>query len=173
MTGRQGIRLRRATVRDLEVLVQQRRGMWMDMGEKDLRELDRADVAYRRWAAGRLRDGSLTGWIVEGQAGLVVGGGCVWLQPSQPRPGRRNMVQPYLLSMYTLPGFRGKGVASRIVREAVMWTGRKGFASLKLHASEMGRGVYRGLGFKRTWEMRLELPRARSKDSTTRRNRRA
>ncbi len=173
MTGRHGFRLRRSTIKDIEVLVQQRRGMWMDMGVRDAGELARADVEYRRWAGRRLRDGSLTGWIVKGPDGMVVGGGCVWVQPVQPRPGRRKMVQPYLLSMYTVPGFRGKGVASRIVREAARWTGRKGFDSLRLHASEMGRPVYRRLGFKRTWEMRLNMPKARDRVSRTRKARRA
>ncbi len=147
--------------------------MWMDMGVKDAKELAWADAAYRKWASRGLRDGSLTGWILKGRDGTVVGGGCIWLQPVQPRPGRRQMVQPYLLSMYTVPGFRGRGVASRIVREAARWTRRKGFASLRLHASEMGRPVYRRLGFKRTWEMRLDMPGARGRGSSTRRNQRS
>ncbi len=85
------------------------------------------------------------------------------MQPVQPRPGYERGVQPYLLSMYTEPAFRGKGVASRIVESAVDWTKKQGYPSLRLHTSEMGRPVYQKLGFKRAWEMKLDFPKAKPK----------
>src|SRR5437879_5278487 len=66
----------------------------------------------------------------------VAGGGCVWLQPVQPRPHRASMVQPYLLSMYTEPGFRRRGVASMVVKEAMGWCRKNKYERLMLHASE-------------------------------------
>ena len=159
MVGRERFKLRSATGKDLAVLVQHRRAMWEDMGVKDGRRLSQADKAYRRWASKRLRDGSLRCWVVENPDGMIVGSGCLWLQPIQPSPGRSGGLQPYLLSMYTMPHYRGKGLASKVVREAVKWTRQNRYASLRLHASEMGRGVYRKLGFKRTWEMRRNMPK--------------
>ncbi len=157
MTSRNRFLVRRATIRDVETLVHQRRRMWEDMGAKDPRALGQADKVYRRWAEKGLRNRTLLGWVAENKEGIVVGGGCVWLQPIQPRPGHSMGTQPYLLSMFTEPGFRGKGVASRIVRAAIEWTRKNGHHSLRLHASKKGRGVYRNLGFKRTWEMRLDF----------------
>jgi len=61
------------------------------------------------------------------------------------------------LSMYTEPDFRKRGVASMVVKEAIRWCRKRRYERLMLHASKMGRGVYRRLGFKRTWEMRLNL----------------
>ena len=133
--------------------------MWEDMGVKDQSALDRADWAYGKWARKRLKDGTLLGWIAEGKGGVVAGGGCLWMQPVQPRPGYAIGIQPYLLSMYTEPGFRGKGVAFLIVEEAANWTRKRGYPSLRLHASGMGRGLYRKLGFQRAWEMKLEFGR--------------
>src|SRR2546425_11843466 len=89
--------------------------------------------------------------------GRIAAGGCLWLQPVQPRPQRSSMVQPYLLSMYTEPDFRKKGAASLVVEEAIKWCMKRRYERLMLHASQMGRGVYSRLGFKRTWEMRLNL----------------
>ncbi len=66
----------------------------------------------------------------------------MWLQQVQPRPHRASMVQPYLLSMYTEPDFRRRGVASMVVKEAIEWCRKN---------------KYSQLGFKRTWEMRLDL----------------
>ncbi len=147
--------VRQATVKDVDVLVRQRRLMWENMGVRDKRVLDEADPVFRMWAVRELRAGSLKAWLARGRDGRVVGGGCLWLQPVQPQPGVSKMVQPYLLSMFTEPGFRGKGVASRIVGEAVEWCKMNGFSWVVLHASKMGRGLYRGLGFKRAWEMEL------------------
>ncbi len=151
---------RRATIRDLNILIHERRAMWEDMGVKVKSALNKTDVAYRAWARKHLRDGSLVGWIVEDWNGAVAGGGCVWLRPAQPRPGYDRGLQPYLLSMYTEPGFRRMGVASIIVNEAVAWSKKNGYPSIRLHASEVGRKLYHRLGFKRAWEMKLELKKS-------------
>ena len=158
MASRERFTIRPARLNDLATLVQHRRLMWENMGEKDARELRKADKAYRAWARARIRNKTMRGWIVENSETKIVGSGCLWLQPVQPRPGRSKGLQPYLLSMYTMPQYRGKGLASRIVREAVNWTRRNKYDALKLHASEMGRGVYGKLGFVRSWEMRRNLP---------------
>lgn len=147
----------RAGLRDLDALVHQRRAMWEALGVRDDESHEKGDRVYKRWARSRLRNHQLMAWVVKSNDGRIVGGGCLWLQPVQPRPQRRSMVQPYLLSMYTEPSFRKKGAAFMVVEEAIRWCRKKRYERLMLHASEMGRGVYRSLGFKRTWEMRLNL----------------
>ncbi len=151
-------RIRAATLRDLDVLVLHRRHMWEDLGERGARALGSADSVYRRWARQRLRTRRLAGFIAEDAQGMPVASGCVWLRSAQPRPGRSLAPLPYLLSMYTEPEVRGRGLATRIVREAIRWCRREGHSRLILHASAQGRGLYRRLGFTRTWEMRLPIP---------------
>jgi GNAT superfamily N-acetyltransferase len=75
----------------------------------------------------------------------------------QPRPGLPARLEPYLLSMYTDPAYRGRGLASRIVRATMTWARRNGYRRMTLHAAPLGRGVYRKHGFERTWEMRALL----------------
>ncbi len=150
------LKIRRATLRDLETLIAHRRGMWFDMGYKNNAELEAADKAYRRWAKERLKTGELVGFIVEAK-GQIAGSGCVWLRSRQPKPGNAAGLQPYLISMYTKHPFRRKGVATKIVKEAVRWAKAKHFPRMTLHASDMGRSIYEKLGFKQTWEMKLEL----------------
>ena len=150
-------RIRRATLSDLNSLVDQRRKMWEDLGHGERSIMDAGDRKYRVWARDRLRNGTFLGWVAENVKGRIVGGGCLWLAPVQPRPWLKKRRQPYLLSMYTDPSFRGKGVALRIVEEAVKWSRANGYSWVSLHASEFGRGIYRRLGFKRMWEMRLDL----------------
>ena len=149
--------MRPAGVRDLDALVQQRRAMWNALGVRNEELHEKGDRVYKRWARARLKNHELMAWVVKSSDGRIAGGGCVWLQPVQPRPHRASMVQPYLLSMYTEPDFRRRGVASMVVREAIEWCRKNKYERLMLHASEMGRKVYSKLGFKRTWEMRLDL----------------
>ena len=156
--AQQRILVRKAMSRDLEVLVRHRRGMWIDLGIREKVVLDEADRAYRKWAKLRFKNKSLVGWIAETKGGVEVGSGCIWLRAAQPRPNLKKRIQPYLLSMYTEPPFRRKGVASLVVKEAINWCKKNGYTWLALHASRKGRALYGKLGFSRTWEMRLNLP---------------
>jgi GNAT superfamily N-acetyltransferase len=61
------------------------------------------------------------------------------------------------MSMYTEPEFRRKGFATLIVKEAMSWARRNGYARMSLHASKAGRSVYDKLGWERSWEMRVDL----------------
>jgi len=157
-TGR--LRLREATLKDLSTLVRHRRGMWRELRSFPPRELDRHDVAYRRWVRTLMPAGEFVAFLVEDGGGAPVGSGGLWLMPSQPRPGvlGRGRV-PYILSMFTEPAFRGRGVASRIVRAMLAWSRRQGYGRVVLHASRFGRPVYERLGFEPGSEMRLELIR--------------
>jgi GNAT superfamily N-acetyltransferase len=151
------VKFRRATLRDLDLLVSQRRGMWLSMGEQNRANLDEHDRTFRRWIRTRLRSGTVVGWVAETDKREIVAGGIVWLRPSAPHPGGRDLVQPFLLSMSTEPGWRRLGLSSRIAGEAVKWAKRNGYAQIRLHASHMGRRLYLRQGFKRTWEMKLDL----------------
>ncbi len=137
-------------------MVAHRRGMWFDMGYKSKVGLNTADTVYRAWAKPRLKTGELVGFIVEADS-QIAGSGCLWLQPRLGVPGFKGGPQPYLLSMYTEHAFRGKGVATKIVKESIRWAKAKGFSRMTLHASDMGRSIYEKLGFKQTWEMKLDF----------------
>ncbi len=150
------LRVRRARLSDLDALVHQRRFMWQELGDWNRDAHDRADREYAKWVRTNLRNKTLVGWLVEAGRGRVVGGGTIWLRQVQPRPGSNSLRQPYLLSMYTERDYRGMGVASLVVQEAMAWSRKNGYSSLALHASKMGRGVYGRLGFRRSWEMRID-----------------
>lgn len=151
---RPALRLRRADRSDLATLVAHRRAMWRDIGGNSDTALNAEARAYRRWLQRMVGERRLIGWVAETEAGTPVASGCLWFAESQPRPREPQLFRPYLLSMYTEPEFRGRGVASSIVRAAVDLARQRGFGRITLHASEQGRPVYAKLGFERTWEMR-------------------
>ena len=150
--------VRRATARDIPTLVRHRRRMWIELRRYPERDLDRHDLVYARWVREGLATRTILAFVVEGPGRSVAGSGCLWLMPSQPRPGSlgRGRV-PYILSMYTEPAHRRRGVATRLVREMVRWSRAHGYARVLLHASRFGRPVYERLGFEASSEMRLEL----------------
>ena len=154
---RDRFRVRPATLRDLEVLVRQRHMMFEDIRHRRAKEHKESDDSYRKWAASTMKRRCLRCYLAISDDGKVAAAGCVWLRPRQPSPGRTAGTEPYLMSMYTEPGFRRKGLASLIVKEAVKWARSRGYDRMTLHASRMGRGVYAKLGWKRAWEMQVDL----------------
>jgi len=148
---------RHTTLADVGVLVDHRHRMWSAIGHRTEAEIAEHDRRYRRWMRPRIRSGELVGVLAEAPDGTAAGSGLVWFRPDQPRPRVLSLVVPYILSMYTRPDWREKGIASDIVRRLVAACRTKGYASVVLHASEQGRAVYRRLGFERTWEMRYFL----------------
>lgn len=152
---RGGFALRAARAADLELLVAHRRRMWEAIGGGFTdAEMARHDRAYRPWLRRRLGSG-LAAAVVAWEGRRAVGSGLVWLREDQPRPGSPHQRMPYILSIYTVPDRRGAGIASEVTGWLVAWAREQGYSRVLLHASRFGRGVYRRLGFARTWEMRL------------------
>jgi GNAT superfamily N-acetyltransferase len=150
-------RVRRATRRDIDALVSQRHRMFEDIRHRTEREHRIGDDAYRAWALKKMKEGELNCYLATDRSGRVVGGGCVWLREEQPGPGYAGGVIPYVLSMYTDPEFRRRGIAKLIMKEMVRRARRDGYGWMTLHASRHGRKVYPGLGWKRDWEMYLKF----------------
>ena len=150
---------RRTTIADLSLLVDHRHRMWSDIGHRTEAEISEHDARYRPWARSRLRSGELVGCVARSSDGSAVASGLVWFRPDQPRPKLPTLVSPYILSMYTDPAWRGRGIASRIVQELIALCREAGYPNAELHASRFGRRIYRRVGFERTWEMRLWIDR--------------
>jgi GNAT superfamily N-acetyltransferase len=145
--------IRRATAKDIELLTKHRHMMFEEMAIPTADELSLHDESYRLWAREKMKRRLLHGYIVETSDGKPAASGCVWLREMQPSPGHPHGMVPYVLSMFTRPEFRRKGLASMIIEEAMEWGRKHGYYKMVLHASLTGRKVYSQLGWKRTWEM--------------------
>ncbi|HLF29187.1 MAG TPA: GNAT family N-acetyltransferase [Anaerolineae bacterium] len=153
--------LREATPADIPALVSHRRRMFEDMDAArgityDPRALEAMDTAY----AGQLRillpEGRLRAWVIEAD-GQVVASGAILVPDWLPRPADPAGRLAYLHSVYTLPQYRRRGLARRIVQAAIDTCRVAGMRRLTLHASQSGRSLYESLGFLPTNEMRLVL----------------
>ncbi len=146
-------KIRRANLKDVGLLVEHRHRMFQEMISPTEEELRLHDEAYAAWAKDMMRRELFHVYILETSDGRPVASGGVWLRGVQPSPGHPHGMVPYVLSVYTRPEFRRKGLASMIVEEAMEWGRKNGHYKMVLHSSLMGRKVYSKLGWKRTWEM--------------------
>jgi len=142
---------------DVDLLVKHRLGLLHEVHPELETKIEESEVWTRDWIRKRLSDGELIGLLAKAEDGKVVGSGCIWLRDEQPRPTNPRMIAPYLMSMYTMPEFRRKGVARLIVRSALDWCKERGYERVSLHSSEAGKLLYASLGFSPTTEMRAKL----------------
>lgn len=149
--------MRRATLEDVDLLLDHRIAMFRDMGGRTERTLARHRRSYLAWVVPKIAAAEVIAWIAEDASRTALGSGAVWFQPTHPRPGSDATRTPYVLSVYTVPAARGRGVASAVTREALRLARRSGYGRVTLHASSMGRPVYARLGFLTTSEMKYPM----------------
>jgi GNAT superfamily N-acetyltransferase len=133
--------------------------MFAEIGGRPPKQLRAHDPVYRRWILPRLRSGEIVMLLAQTADHRTVASGGIWFRPEQPRPGAPRTTVPYLFSMFTEPEYRRRGLARRIVRETLRICRKLGYARVVLHAAPKGRALYRGIGFERSWEMRIALRR--------------
>jgi GNAT superfamily N-acetyltransferase len=131
--------------------------MFDDIRPRTAEEHVVGDAGYRRFVRQEMKARRLVCYVVVTEDGRVVAGGCIWLRKTPPSPGFHGGNIPYLFSFYTDPDYRGRGLATLIVREAMKWAGERGYPWMTLHASPMGRRIYEKLGWERTTEMRYKF----------------
>jgi GNAT superfamily N-acetyltransferase len=151
------LRLRRATIADVGLVLHHRRRMFEDMGEEDARVLDRMVEISRPLLERGLREGFYQGWFLEDQAGRVVAGAGLISLEFQAQARHPDPRRSWIVNVFTEPAHRRRGLAERLVRTIVAWGKDAGLRSLYLHASDHGRPLYDRLGFLPTNEMRLDL----------------
>lgn len=85
-------------------------------------------------------------WLAELNGSIVGSGGMsIRLQPGNfGNPSGRTA---YIMSMYTNPEYRGRGICSELVRRLIATGTEMGIRHFELHATAAGEPVYQKLGF--------------------------
>ena len=151
--------LRPAVERDSSALAELRAALFLELGEAEgARPLPAFEVASTDAFAKRIADGSCFAWLAEAPDGRAVGSVALLIYPRLPSPELLASREGYLLNVYTLPDWRGRGVATGLVRAAVSKGRDLGLARIRLHTTTDGRPVYAAAGFEpREDEMELRL----------------
>lgn len=139
--------IRRATVEDIDLLVELREAMWQEGAlEMDTADAGEALANARVYFEQKVPSGDYVCFLAEAE-GRVVGVGGIFLFRHPPRPRSPRGVEGYILNMLTLREWRRKGVASAIMRELLGCAREAGAALVGLRASDDGRRVYEKFGF--------------------------
>jgi GNAT superfamily N-acetyltransferase len=149
--------IRAATISDIPILLRHRRLMWWDMGRRDESALDLMERAGKEYFLRAVPDGSYHGVLAMNAAGEIIGGGGIVISPWPGVLGQRAPQRAMILNLYVERDHRRRGVARALMKAMIGWCRDNDFASVGLHASDEGRPLYEGLGFKATDEMRLDF----------------
>jgi GNAT superfamily N-acetyltransferase len=148
--------VREATVADAPVLARQRRLMFDAIRRMPDDEGNTLEVAILTYLRRAMPAGTFRSWVVEHEDVVVAGGG-LQLRTLMPRPGYVNFEpEGLIVSMWTDPEHRRRGLGRRIVQAILDWGREHGVSRFTLHASDDGRPLYTLFGFSATNEMRRE-----------------
>jgi GNAT superfamily N-acetyltransferase len=149
--------IRQATVDDIPNLVRLRRAMFESMGFSDPAQLDTADQAATAYFCEAIPRREFHGWLAVTPKGKTVGCGGAVIDRHPPGPGNLSGRIGYVMNVVTLLAYRRQGIARRVMSAILRWLAEQGIQHVTLHATEMGRPLYRELGFETGNEMRLRF----------------
>ncbi|NLS95423.1 MAG: GNAT family N-acetyltransferase [Planctomycetaceae bacterium] len=135
--------IRPATINDIDSLVDFRVRFLEEIGYGG----DGVAEAVRDYLLAALPRGEFVAWLAEEDSQIVATGGLVFQQKA---PHAKNLSgrEGFVLNMYTLPAWRGRGIATALMRTIVRHVGSQGIPCIRLHTSKDGVGIYTRLGFR-------------------------
>jgi GNAT superfamily N-acetyltransferase len=144
-----GIVVRRATRADLPVIVDLRLAFDRELLGGDLPP-DRVGP-HRSQVADYLAthvDGATYRLFVAEEGGRIVGMGGLVVVDRPPHPRSRRSAEGFIVNVYTLPRWRGRGVG-RAIMDALVAEGRQlRLRRVYLRTSDEGRSLYESMGFR-------------------------
>lgn len=139
--------IRQATVADIPALVARRLDLLRAVGDIPPRaSTDDLAAALERYFAETIPTGRFVAWIAEAEGAVVASSGLAILE-RPPAFSNLGGLEGYILNMYTLPGWRRRGIGGALLREILAYAKRAGVARLWLHTSDDGRAIYEAAGF--------------------------
>jgi ribosomal protein S18 acetylase RimI-like enzyme len=148
---------RRATVEDVEALTELRIQFLAEhfAPPKDS-EYDALKKELRQYFTENIPGGTFIAWLATSSNRVVATSGMVmWQMPANHFV--KNGKQGYILNMYTLAEFRGKGICTALLDKLIAEARDLGLSRLHLHASKMGEPIYRKRGFREPGDVELIL----------------
>ena len=132
-----------AAIQDIPVLCEIRKQQLIDEGIAPAADIDEE---LARFFEEKIKDGSLVEWLMEDH-GTVIATAAVLFMEFPPTYTNPSGIRGYITNMYTAPAYRGKGIAASLLGNLKEEAVRRGVTHLWLHASALGKPVYKRAGF--------------------------
>ncbi|MDO9578938.1 MAG: GNAT family N-acetyltransferase [Candidatus Cloacimonadales bacterium] len=149
---------RRATLNDIDILIDYRIKFLKEIGQKSTPEAEAAlRINLQKYLKKSFKAKTYIVWIAEIENKPVGFGGMV----IRSQPGNFQVPNGkigYILNMYTVPKFRKNGIGNDIIKLFLNDAKELKLDRVDLHATEMGEPLYRKFGFAESDYKFLELP---------------
>ncbi|PLR74815.1 MULTISPECIES: GNAT family N-acetyltransferase [Bacillus] len=144
------MQIRLAEKKDIDQLIRMRWDFTLEdyeegnFSEKDYPEFQKECRTFLEEAVG---GGQWYIWIAEDQGKII---SHIYMERIQkvPRPGRITYPFAYMTNVYTVPGYRGKGIGSRLITAINEWIEENHYEFVIVWPSEEGIEFYRRNGYK-------------------------
>lgn len=148
--------VREATADDVQSVVACWHAMRLEAGLDDGQLVDGWRTALTDFLVARIVAGTAAVWLAESREG-VFGTTVVLMKDDFPfflfRPG----YYAFVGGVYTAPAWRGRGIATDLVRRAVQWARDHGASQVRLLPTEASRSIYLRLGFDAVEDLALPI----------------
>lgn len=108
--------------------------------------------ANREYFLRHVPDGSHMAFLAV-KKGIELGCGAVCIYDEMPSPDNETGRCGYIMNIYVRPEYRHKGVATAIIRRLLTVAKERRCGKIYLETTDMGRAVYRDIGFKEMKDM--------------------
>jgi GNAT superfamily N-acetyltransferase len=148
--------------RDIDQLIELRLRMQADVHPGQSPAPD-YEAIVRDYFTRTIADGSSTTAVAEAEGRIISTATVIVYEKTPSYSGMRGLAG-YISNVYTDPAFRGRGIATEVMRKVVEHASERGVDKLHLTATSLGKGVYERVGFVPPQFVALELriPRSES-----------
>ena len=145
---------RKATIEDLQVIVELRKKQLVDEGIEANQNIDKE---LKKFFQQTLQSNSLIQWLVIDREEVIATGAIV-IYEFPPSYTNKSGKKAYVTNMYTKRDYRGKGIASKLLKQLVEEARSLEITKIWLGASKLGKPVYKKFGFREAEEwMELDI----------------
>ncbi|MFE4352226.1 GNAT family N-acetyltransferase [Peribacillus butanolivorans] len=146
----------KASIEDIDKIVSLRLALLKELGElKSLQEEQLMETSTREYLQKALSKNEFISYIAESNGEAISISGMVLFQ-RPPYLENLHGVEAYILNMYTIPEYRGIGLAKRMLKKCIEESRNSGVKRIWLHASKDGKHLYKKMGFT-TKDIEMEL----------------
>ncbi len=114
---------------------------------------------------------SFIAWVAEAEGKIVSSSGLIFFQ-KPPSENNLSGLEAYILNMYTLPPWRGQGIATRLLHELMQFIKQTRAHRIWMYATKDGKPIYEKAGFvpktRHTLEMELLWKESNSEQNEAR-----
>ena len=153
----EGYAFRESTASDIPSALEMRAKLFREMGVAPGAFLDGSSEKLRETYESAYRDGEIIHYFAYSGGEIASVAGAL-IKRDFPycffKPGHYG----WIIDVFTEPGHRGRGLASKLMEMTHVWLVSKGAFEAKLISAGAGpRRIYERLGYRPTWEMSLNL----------------